>query len=69
MKAPRRVRLKPLDPYWVGCVKEEADARYSADPKSAYGTAHVVLALCREVQRMARRIEELEKLQVTRGPK
>jgi hypothetical protein len=59
------VRIKPLDPGWIDCVKAEAEFRYNDDPKSAYGTAHVVLTLCREVQRMARRIEKLEKLQVT----
>lgn len=47
----------------VAAIKAEADRRYKDDPKSAYGSAHVVASLCDKIQRMAEQITRLKRKQ------
>lgn len=53
----------PLPAGQVAAMMTEAKRRYNDNPDSAYGSAHAVLALCREIQRQAKVIEELENMQ------
>ena len=59
-KATRAERT-PLPAGQVAAMMTEAERRYNDNPETAYGSAHAVLALCREIQRLAKVIEELER--------
>jgi hypothetical protein len=50
-----------LNPGWVAIVRLEADRLLQISPSTPYGTAHMVSELCPEIQRQAKRIEELER--------
>jgi hypothetical protein len=56
-------RKSPMPLEQVAAIKAEADRRYKDDPKSAYGSAHVVGALCDKIQRMAEQITRLKRKQ------
>jgi hypothetical protein len=60
-KATRAERIDtPMPAGQVAAIMAEAERRYNDNPDSAYGSAHAVLALCREIQRQAKVIEELK---------
>jgi hypothetical protein len=42
-------------------IKAEAKRRYKRNHNSAYGSAHIVLSLCREIQRQRRKIKALKR--------
>jgi hypothetical protein len=56
-----RAERTPLPAEQIAAMMAEAERRYNDNPDSAYGSAHAVLALCREIQRQAKVIEELER--------
>ena len=65
MAMPRkatRAERTPLPAEQIAAMMAEAERRYNDNPDSAYGSAHAVLALCREIQRQAKVIDGLERM-------